>query len=53
VTARVGTVRSGTSRISQVVTLIAVVVPPLGIACADFLHGWDDALRRPAPALRP
>src|SRR5580765_5099403 len=32
--AKVGTVRSGTSRISQVVTLIAVVVPPLGLVLA-------------------
>jgi stearoyl-CoA desaturase (Delta-9 desaturase) len=31
---RVGTVRSGTSRISQAVTLVAVVVPPLGILSA-------------------
>ena len=30
----VGTVRSGTSRISQVVTLVAVVLPPLGILLA-------------------
>jgi stearoyl-CoA desaturase (delta-9 desaturase) len=30
----VGTVRSGTSRISQVVTLVAVVVPPIGILLA-------------------
>jgi stearoyl-CoA desaturase (Delta-9 desaturase) len=30
----VGTVRSSTSRISQVVTLIAVVVPPLGLVSA-------------------
>jgi stearoyl-CoA desaturase (delta-9 desaturase) len=29
-----GTVRSGTSRISQTVTLIAVVVPPLGLVLA-------------------
>jgi stearoyl-CoA desaturase (delta-9 desaturase) len=36
-TARVGTVRTGTSRISQVVTLVAVVVPPLGIAMAAGL----------------
>jgi stearoyl-CoA desaturase (delta-9 desaturase) len=33
-TAAVGTVRSRTSRISQVVTLIAVVVPPLGLVSA-------------------
>ena len=32
--ARVGTVRPGTSRISQVVTLVAVLVPPLGILVA-------------------
>ena len=32
--AAVGTVRSRTSRISQVVTLIAVIVPPLGILSA-------------------
>ena len=31
---RVGTVRSGTSRISQVVTLVAVVVPPFGVLAA-------------------
>jgi len=31
---RVGTVRRGTSRISQVVTLVAVVVPPLGLVSA-------------------
>ena len=30
----VGTVRPGTSRISQVVTLVAVVVPPLGLLSA-------------------
>ena len=35
--APVGTVRPGTSRISQVVTLIAVIVPPLGIAVAAGL----------------
>jgi stearoyl-CoA desaturase (delta-9 desaturase) len=33
-TAAVGTVRQRTSRISQVVTMIAVVVPPLGIVLA-------------------
>ena len=33
-TAPVGTVRSRTCRISQVVTLIAVVVPPLGLVSA-------------------
>ena len=32
--APVGTVRSRSSRISQVVTLVAVVVPPLGVASA-------------------
>ena len=32
--ARVGTVRQGTSRISQIVTLVAVLVPPLGILLA-------------------
>src|SRR4051812_48587952 len=32
--APVGTVRERTSRVSQVVTLIAVVVPPLGIVSA-------------------
>src|SRR6476661_163481 len=31
---RVGTVRNRTSRISQVVTLVAVIVPPLGIVSA-------------------
>ena len=31
---RVGTVRTRTSRISQVVTLVAVVVPPLGLVSA-------------------
>jgi stearoyl-CoA desaturase (delta-9 desaturase) len=30
----VGTVRTGTSRVSQVVTLVAVVVPPLGLLSA-------------------
>ncbi len=34
---RVGTARPGTSRISQLVTLIAVIVPPLGIAAAAGL----------------
>jgi stearoyl-CoA desaturase (Delta-9 desaturase) len=33
-TARTGTVRPRTSRISQVVTLVAVVVPPLGLVSA-------------------
>jgi stearoyl-CoA desaturase (delta-9 desaturase) len=46
---RVGTVRSRTSRISQVMTLIAVVVPPLGLASAmGLLWGvgfhWIDAV---------
>ena len=45
----VGTVRTGTSRISQVVTLVAVVVPPLGILSAmGLLWGvafhWVDLL---------
>ncbi len=31
---RVGTVRTGTSRISQIVTLVAVVVPPFGLIAA-------------------
>jgi stearoyl-CoA desaturase (Delta-9 desaturase) len=47
-TAAVGTVRSRTSRISQVVTLVAVVVPPLGLISAiGLLWGvgfhWVDA----------
>ena len=33
-TERIGTVRDGTSRISQAVTLVAVIVPPLGILSA-------------------
>ena len=33
----IGTARPGTSRISQLVTLIAVIVPPLGIAAAAGL----------------
>ena len=46
----VGTVRPGTSRISQVVTLVAVVVPPLGLLSAMGLlwgvafHWYDVAL---------
>ena len=40
--APVGTVRPGTSRISQVVTLVAVVVPPLGLLAAMGLL-WDVA----------
>jgi stearoyl-CoA desaturase (delta-9 desaturase) len=31
---KVGTIRAGTSRISQAVTLVAVVVPPLGLLAA-------------------
>jgi stearoyl-CoA desaturase (Delta-9 desaturase) len=47
-TTAVGTVRSRTSRISQVVTLVAVVVPPLGLISAiGLLWGvgfhWVDA----------
>src|SRR5437764_8173247 len=46
-TPRVGTVRKGTSRISQVVTLVAVVAPPLGfVAAMGLLWGvafhWVD-----------
>jgi stearoyl-CoA desaturase (delta-9 desaturase) len=41
---RIGTVRSGTSRISQVVTLVAVVVPPLGVLSAMGLL-WGVAFR--------
>ena len=46
----VGTVRAGTSRVSQVVTLVAVVVPPLGLLLAMGLlwgvafHWFDVAL---------
>ena len=40
--ADLGTVRPRTSRISQVVTLIAVVVPPLGVAAAAGLL-WNVA----------
>ncbi len=48
-TVSVGTVRTGTSRISQAVTLVAVVVPPLGILSAmGLLWGvaftWVDLL---------
>ena len=45
--ARIGTVRARTSRISQIVTLVAVIVPPVGILCAMGLlwgvafHGLD------------
>ena len=39
---RVGTVRRGTSRISQVVTLVAVIAPPLGILLAMGLL-WEIA----------
>src|SRR5437588_5569172 len=47
--ARVGTVRPRTSRISQVVTIVAVVVPPLGVASAmGLLWGvafhWVDVI---------
>ena len=41
-TAPLGTVRQGTSRISQLVTLVAVVVPPLGILAAAGLL-WNVA----------
>jgi stearoyl-CoA desaturase (delta-9 desaturase) len=40
--AGLGTVRPGTSRISQAVMLVAVVVPPLGVALAAGLL-WDVA----------
>ena len=40
--AALGTVRPRTSRISQVVTLVAVVVPPLGVAAAAGLL-WNVA----------
>ena len=40
----VATVRSGTSRISQIVTLVAVIVPPLGIVSAMGLL-WGVAFR--------
>jgi stearoyl-CoA desaturase (delta-9 desaturase) len=48
-TTAVGTVRQRTSRVSQVVTMIAVVVPPLGIVLAmGFLWGiafhWVDVV---------
>ena len=56
-TAAVGTVRSRTSRISQVVTLIAVVVPPLGLVSAiGLLWGvgfhWVDLAPLPRPLRR-
>ena len=38
----IATVREGTSRISQVVTLIAVALPPLGLAAAMGAL-WDVA----------
>jgi stearoyl-CoA desaturase (Delta-9 desaturase) len=43
----IGTVREGTSRISQVVTLVAVAVPPLGLAAAmgllwNVAFHWSD-----------
>jgi stearoyl-CoA desaturase (delta-9 desaturase) len=46
---QVATVRERTSRISQVVTLIAVVVPPLGLAAAmgvlwNLAFHWSDLL---------
>ena len=49
--AGVGTVRSRTSRISQLVTLLAVVVPPLGLGSAmGLLWGvafhWADLVIR-------
>jgi stearoyl-CoA desaturase (Delta-9 desaturase) len=40
----VATVRAGTSRISQIVTLVAVIVPPLGIVSAMGLL-WGVAFR--------
>jgi stearoyl-CoA desaturase (delta-9 desaturase) len=45
----VGTVRARTSRISQIVTLVAVVVPPVGLAAAMGLlwsvaFHWSDLL---------
>src|SRR3954464_74103 len=45
----VGTVRERTSRVSQVVTLVAVIVPPLGVVSAmGLLWGvgfhWVDAI---------
>src|SRR5438477_2012007 len=46
----IGTVRPRSSRISQIVTLVAVVVPPLGLASAAGLlwgvgfHWFDVAL---------
>jgi stearoyl-CoA desaturase (delta-9 desaturase) len=45
----VGTVRAATSRISQVVTLVAVVVPPLGVLAAmgvlwNVAFHWSDLL---------
>jgi stearoyl-CoA desaturase (delta-9 desaturase) len=48
-TTAVGTIRSRTSRISQVVTLIAVIVPPLGLVLAmGLLWGigfhWIDVM---------
>ena len=43
----IATVREGTSRISQVVTLLAVALPPLGLAAAigalwDVAFHWSD-----------
>ena len=48
-TVQVGTVRERTSRVSQVVTVIAVIVPPLGLVSAmGLLWGvgfhWIDAV---------
>ena len=46
-TTAIGTVRARTSRISQLVTLVAVVLPPLGLAAAigllwDVAFHWSD-----------
>ena len=50
--ARIGTVRPRTSRISQIVTLVAVIVPPLGILSAMGLL-WGVAFHPARPrALR-
>src|ERR1700747_1354531 len=43
----IGTVRERTSRVSQVVTLVAVALPPLGLAAAmgvlwDVAFHWSD-----------
>ena len=47
--AKLGTVRPHTSRISQVVTLVAVIVPPLGVLAAmgvlwNVAFHWSDLL---------